>query len=75
MEHSCLVGDSLPVENVAKFVYTTPCRMPFVCGQSRNSHESNSDDPVNHRLDEQIIRPDSVQKYGKESLIQVVLIF
>ncbi|KAK4852656.1 hypothetical protein QYF36_025863 [Acer negundo] len=37
--------------------------------------ESNSDDPVNHILDEQIIRPDSVQKYGKESLIQVVLIF
>ncbi|TXG67260.1 hypothetical protein EZV62_008535 [Acer yangbiense] len=37
--------------------------------------ESNSDDPMNHRLDEWIIRLDSVQKYGKESLIQVVLIF
>lgn len=37
--------------------------------------ESNSDDPVNHRLDERIIRPDSVLKHASEWEHVDILVF
>lgn len=37
--------------------------------------ESNSDDPVNHRLDERIIRPDSVLKHASQWEHADILIF
>ncbi|KGN54409.1 protein trichome birefringence-like 35 [Cucumis sativus] len=37
--------------------------------------ESNSDDPVNHRLDERIIRPDSVLKHSSEWEHADILVF
>ncbi|CAN8257453.1 unnamed protein product [Cochlearia groenlandica] len=37
--------------------------------------ESNSDDPVNHRLDERIIRPDSVMKHASKWQHADILIF
>lgn len=37
--------------------------------------ESNSDDPVNHRLDERIIRPDSVLKHASKWEHADILVF
>ncbi|KAL6987897.1 Protein trichome birefringence-like 35 [Sarracenia purpurea var. burkii] len=37
--------------------------------------ESNSDDPVNHRLDERIVRPDSVQRHASQWEHADILVF
>lgn len=37
--------------------------------------ESNSDDPVNHRLNERIIRPDSILKHASQFEHADILIF